>query len=110
LTLRRSPIEQIKEAIGDPFDFISRFVELDEQGRGHCPFHPPDVHPSFAVNRRLGHWVCFHELNPRTGRYTGGDVIEFYRRLQGLSHKDAVRELRQLVADAGRAVARSEPE
>src|SRR5262249_20104847 len=57
LTLRRSPVEQIKEAIDDPYDFISRFVELDEQGRGHCPFHPPDVHPSFAVNRKLGHWV-----------------------------------------------------
>lgn len=95
--LGKSPIEQIKERIGDPYAFIAQFVELDEAGRGHCPFHPPDVHPSFAVNHAGGYWTDFHELNPRTGRYQGGDVIEFYRRLKGLSYKEAVRDLQELL-------------
>lgn len=97
LPLRNSPIEQIKEAIGDPYEFISRFVELDESGRGHCPFHPPDEHPSFAVDRKRGFFTDFHELNPRTGRYAGGDVIEFYRRLKGFSYKEAVQQLQELL-------------
>jgi hypothetical protein len=88
-----SPMQRLKEQIGDPYTFISQFVELDASGKGHCPFHPPDYHPSFAVNRYAGYWVDFHEVNPRTGRYVGGDVIEFYRRLRGLSYKEVLREL-----------------
>jgi DNA primase len=61
--------------------------------RGPCPFHPPDERPSFVVNREKGYWVCFHEVNQETGRYLGGDAIEFYRRLKGLGFKEAVREL-----------------
>ena len=74
----RSAMAALKARLGDPYEFIRSYVTLDERGRGHCPFHPPDRHPSFAVNRAHGHWVCFHEVNPRTGRYMGGDVIEFY--------------------------------
>jgi DNA primase len=91
-----SPIQRLKEQIGDPYAFISQFVELDERGHGHCPIHPPDVHPSFAVDRQSGHWTCFHEVDPRTGRYLGGDAIEFFRRLRGLSYKDTLRELEAL--------------
>jgi CHC2 zinc finger len=90
---RFSPIQRLKEQIGDPYDFISRFVELDERGKGHCPFHPPDHHPSFAVDRHRGFWIDFHEVNPRTGRYVGGDVVEFYRRLKGLTYKEVLKEL-----------------
>lgn len=35
----------------------------------------------------------FHEVNPRTGRYVGGDAIEFYKLLKGVSYREAVREL-----------------
>ena len=86
-------IAEIKSRIGDIYDFIGQYVPLDERGRGPCPFHPPDRHPSFAVNREGGYWVDFHEVNSRTGRYVGGDAIEFYRRLRGLDHRGAVREL-----------------
>ena len=86
-------VQELKEAIGDLYTFVSQYVDLDARGRGSCPFHPPDRHPSFAVNRKEGYWVCFHEANPRTGHYLGGDAIEFYRRLKGLSFKEAVREL-----------------
>jgi DNA primase len=68
-------------------------VTANEAGRRSCPFQPPDRHPSFAVNRELGYWVCFHQINPQTGRYLGGDAIEFYRRLKGLGFKEAVHEL-----------------
>ena len=83
----------MKRAIGDVYTFVSEYVELDARGRGSCPFHPPDQHPSFAVNREEGYWVCFHETNPQTGHYLGGDAIEFYRRLKGLTFREAVREL-----------------
>jgi len=88
-----SPLDRLKTQIGDPYAFIGQFVALDSAGRGHCPFHPPDRNPSFAVNRQAGYWVDFHEVNPRTGRYAGGDAIEFYRRLRGLSYKEVISEL-----------------
>jgi hypothetical protein len=86
-------VEALKAAIGDVYAFVSQYVQLDAKGRGSCPFHPPDRHPSFAVNREEGYWVCFHETNPDTGRFLGGDAIEFYRRLKGLRFKQAMREL-----------------
>lgn len=86
-------IQELKTAIGDLHAFISQYINLDVKGRGSCPFHPPDKHPSFVVNSDKGYWICFHEINPKTGRYLGGDAIEFYRRLYGLSFKEAVREL-----------------
>ena len=86
-------VQELKRAIGDVYTCVSQYVDLDARGRGSCPFHPPDRHPSFAVNREEGYWVCFHETNAQTGHYLGGDAIEFYRRLKGLSFKEAVREL-----------------
>src|SRR5207249_898210 len=61
---RLSPIQQLKERIGDPYAFIARYVDLDEMGRGHCPLHPPDHNPSFIVDRQSGMWTCFHEVDP----------------------------------------------
>jgi hypothetical protein len=82
-------IEELKEEIGDVYTFVSRYVRLDEQGKGHCPFHPPDRHPSFAVNRGGNYWVDFHDQ-------TGGDAIAFYQRLKGIGLLQAVEELAQL--------------
>jgi hypothetical protein len=95
---RLSPIQRLKARIGDEYRFISQFVELDEQGRGHCPLHPPDTHHSFVVDRQTGHWSCFHEVDQKTGRYLGGDAVEFYRRLKGLSHTAAIQELTKLLS------------
>lgn len=82
-------IEELKEEIGDVYTFVSRYVRLDERGRGHCPFHPPDRHPSFAVNREEDYWVDFHDQ-------TGGDAIAFYQRLKGIEFLQAVEELAQM--------------
>jgi hypothetical protein len=92
---RQTPLQRLKAKLGDPYDFISRYMELDQDGRGHCPSHPPDHHPSFAVNRADGYWVDLHEVDPQTGRYVEGDVIAFYRRLRGLSYKQVLEELGQ---------------
>lgn len=100
--------QDLKERI-DLYHFISEYVELDASGRGHCPFHPPDTNPSFAVDRQRGFWTCFHEVNPRTGRYLGGDVIAFYMRLKGLPFKAALDELHGLVGDASALPTRSPP-
>lgn len=72
--------------IGAVYTFISQFVDLDERGRGHCPFHPPDRHPSSVVNRRENYWVDFHDMS-------GGDATAFYRRLRGIDFLQAVGEL-----------------
>jgi hypothetical protein len=100
---RLSPIARLKEQIGDTYSFVSRYVELDAQGKGHCPFHPPDNHPSFAVDRARGFWVCFHETNPKTGRYIGGDAIAFYKRLTGLPYKEVLHQLQTEYGESGRS-------
>lgn len=100
---RRSVIQEINERIGDLYAFVAQYVDLDDAGRGSCPFHPPDEHPSFAVDRQRGFWTCFHEINPKTGRYVGGDAVEFYRRLKGLPLNAAVQELRGLLIETPRS-------
>jgi hypothetical protein len=59
-------MQRLTAKLDDPYDFISRYVELNQDGRGYCHFHPPDYHLSFAVNRADGYWVDFHEVDPRT--------------------------------------------
>ena len=86
---REGVIAELKEEIGDVYTFVSRYVRLDKQGRGHCPFHPPGVHPSFAVNCEDDYWVDFHDQ-------TGGDAISFYQRLKGIGFLEAVEELMQM--------------
>ena len=51
-------VQELKRAIGDVYTFVSQHVALDARGRGSCPFHPPDRHPSFAVNREEGFASC----------------------------------------------------
>ena len=93
----RMDMAGLKDRIGDLRTFVSQYVQLDDAGRGPCPFHPPDKNPSFAVHPD-GFWVCFHEVNPSTGKQLGGDAIDFYRRLKGLSYRDAIKDLAAMVA------------
>jgi hypothetical protein len=91
--LRRSPIAELKECIGDPLAFLSRYVALDVASRGSCPFHPPDQRLSFALNPRTGRWTDFHEFDPQAKRYTAGDVIDFYARYKGVTVREALHRL-----------------
>lgn len=91
--LPSSPIEQAKETLGDPYAFIAQYVDLDASGKAHCPFHPPDHHKSFALNRATGKWTDFHEFHPETKSYGGGDALDFYAKVKGVTLKEAIREL-----------------
>jgi len=53
--------------------WLERIVsDLEDQGRVkrktgkwitvHCPFHPPDKHPSFAINREKFYAIDYHDL------------------------------------------------
>ncbi len=60
---------RIKETV-TVYDFVSQYVELDDRGRGHCPFHD-DKHKSFAVNKNKNFWNCFAGCG-------GGSLIDFW--------------------------------
>lgn len=74
-------------------DVVRRYVSLRPGGgrqMGLCPFHQEKT-PSFSVNETEGFFYCF-------GCQAGGDVLDFYQRVNGLEFKDA---LEQLAAEAG---------
>jgi hypothetical protein len=81
LTTTSSPLppeallsERIKAAISVR-DYVSRYVELDGRGRGHCPFHYPDEHKSFQINEERGFWHCYAGCG-------GGSIIDFVMKLR----------------------------
>lgn len=70
--------ERLKNAIS-VYDFVRRYVDLDENATGHCPFHD-DNHKSFGVNRSENYWNCWSGCG-------GGSIIDFmikWRERQGL--------------------------
>ena len=89
--------ERIKQAVSVK-DFVSRYVELDGQGTGFCPFHD-DQNPSFGVNEARNYWACF----ARCCEPSGGSVIDFWshyrERVQGKdgSFTATVADLAQLL-------------
>lgn len=91
--LEQSLIERIKGNIGDLYAFISRYVELDEHGRGHCPFHPPNRHPSFAVNRQRD---PFTELIPALEEAQRSSGFGYFPSVQGILESRIGSRLRDL--------------
>lgn len=65
--------DRIKAAISC-YDFISRYVELQANGRGICPFHDDQV-ASLSVNQTDNYWQCFAGCGT-------GSIIDFYMRYQ----------------------------
>jgi hypothetical protein len=63
------------------FDFVSRYVQLNERGIGFCPFHD-DEHMSFGVNTTRNYWSCFAGCSSVIEGKTikGGSVIHFWQR------------------------------
>jgi len=77
-------IEDIKSRI-DIVDFISNYVDLKKTGRNYkalCPFHSERT-PSFVVNPEKQVFHCF-------GCGTGGDIIGFTMKQEGLSFIESV--------------------
>lgn len=82
----------------DVWELASGVTHLDPQtGMASCPFHPPDRHPSFGVNRREGWWICFHGADGSGRQPMGGDAFELYCRLHGLTHREALARLGHLL-------------
>ncbi len=84
------PKEKIEEVLAraDIVQVISEYVPLKKAGRnyvGLCPFHSEKT-PSFSVSAERGFFYCF-------GCHTGGSVITFIMKKEGLSFPDAVKGL-----------------
>ena len=85
--------ERIKSAIS-VFDFVSRYVVLDERGKGRCPFHDDQI-ASFQVNRQENYWSCYAGCG-------GGSIIDFrskWRQLHGQdpSFTATIKDLAQML-------------
>lgn len=80
-------IDEVKERL-DLVELVTSYVpELKQTGRNwkaRCPFHNERT-PSFVVDPDRGTWHCFGACS------TGGDSIEFIRRIEGLEFRDALR-------------------
>jgi hypothetical protein len=85
--------ETLKATVSVP-DFVGRFVELDRQGRGHCPFHD-DRHQSFQVSEDGNFWHCYAGCG-------GGSIVDFWMKWrethgQGGSFTETIKELREML-------------
>jgi DNA primase len=82
-----STIEEVKARL-DIVETVGGYVpSLKKAGRRYkalCPFHTERT-PSFTVDPERGNWHCFGACS------TGGDVIEFVRRVEHLEFRDALK-------------------
>jgi DNA primase len=82
-----STLEEIKSRI-DIVDFISQYVTLKRVGQNFkalCPFHSEKT-PSFIVSPAKQIYHCF-------GCGEGGDIFTFLVKHEGMTYKEAIREL-----------------
>ncbi len=84
-----SVIDDVKSRL-DIVEVVSGYVpELKKAGRtwkARCPFHSERT-PSFAVDPERQTWHCFGSCS------TGGDVIEFVRKIENLDFREVLQRL-----------------
>lgn len=93
----RQRIDELKHGV-EIADVLRRYVELQPAGEnmvGLCPFHE-DHQPSLTVYPETGTFYCF-------GCRAHGDVIDFLRRKEGLSFREAIDALEGLSRRDGQA-------
>jgi hypothetical protein len=76
--------KRIKDSVNAQ-GFIGQYVQLNQHGRGLCPFHD-DQKQSFSVNPEKNYWHCFAGCG-------GGSIIDFWMRWRKCSFKEALKEL-----------------
>src|SRR5690606_9054026 len=72
--------ERLKNAIS-VYDFVGRYVDLDERATGFCPVHD-DQRRSFGVNREEWFWSCWEGCG-------GGSLIDFWMKWRQRERLDA---------------------
>jgi DNA primase, catalytic core len=83
-------------------DLVGRYVELRRAGNrwvAPCPFHQ-ETKPSFSVNEEEGFFYCF-------GCQASGDLLDFYKRINGLETREAIEQLAEEAGVEIRSVRRN---
>ncbi|MEW6279353.1 MAG: CHC2 zinc finger domain-containing protein, partial [Candidatus Eremiobacterota bacterium] len=88
--MKQIPRETILEISAklDSLALMGRYLKLRQSGKNYvalCPFHNERT-PSFNFSQEKGVWHCH-------GCQQGGDIIQFFMKIEGLTFPQAVQRL-----------------